>query len=250
MFHLAAFYESIDPAAALVTIAAVREEQFFVNGDDLRVPQNYANLIGAAALANDASVSRAQIQSPTLRILANLDVEPVVAALVFGSPPEQSFWPETPVELTPDEALNFAFLSDPAAAAVHQGFVFLSDGPQSPVSGKVFTVRATAAITLVAGSWVNGNLTFQQTLPAGRYMVVGMRARGTNLVAARLVFPEQVTRPGCLAVNAIADHDPFWTRFGRMGSFGEFPHTNPPTLDAFGVTDTAQTILLDLIRVA
>jgi hypothetical protein len=35
-----------------------------------------------------------------------------------------------------------------------------------------------------------------------------------------------------------------------MGVFGEFPHTNPPTLDCLGVTDTSQVILLDLIRVA
>jgi hypothetical protein len=248
--HLAAFYEDVDPAGALVTIAAVREETLFTNGPDLRVPTQLPNIIGAAALGNDASFARAQVQSPSLRILANLDVEPCVAALVFGSPPEESFWPVTPVGLTPDEALNFAVESNPAAGEVHHGLVVLADGPQLPVEGRIFTVRTTGAAALAAGAWVNTNLTFAQTLPAGRYQVVGMRARGTNLVAARLVFPEQVARPGVLAVNALADQDPYWTRFGRMGVFGEFPHTNPPTLDCLGVTDTSQVILLDLIRVA
>lgn len=249
MFHLSAFYQSVDPALALIAINAVREEMLFTNGVDLRVPTQLPNIIGAIGMANDASFTRAQVQSPSLRVLANLDVEPIVAALVLGSPPEQSFWPATPVELTPDEAVNFAVASDPAAAVVHQGLIFLADGPQVPVEGRIFTVRATAAITLAAGLWVNGNLTFSQTLPAGRYQVVGMRARGTNLVAARLVFPEQVARPGVLAVNAVGDLDPYWTRFGRMGVFGEFPHTNPPTLDAFGVTDAAQIVMLDLLRV-
>jgi hypothetical protein len=250
VFHLSAYYQSIDPGGALLAINAVREETLFTNGVDLRIPTQLPNIIGAIGMGNDASFTRAQIQSPSLRILANLDVEPIVAALVLGSPPEQSFWPATPVELTPDEAMNFAVLSDPAAPAGHYGLVFLSDGAQSPIEGRIFSVRCTATITQVVGTWVNGNLTFSQTLPAGRYQVVGMRARSTNMVAARLVFPEQVARPGVLAVNAVADLDPYWTRFGRMGVFGEFPHTNPPTVDVLGVTDTTEIFMLDLIRVS
>jgi hypothetical protein len=132
---------------------------------------------------------------------------------------------------------------------IHEAFVWLSDGPQAPISGNIFTIRATSAITLSSGIWVNGNLTFNQVLPAGRYAVVGMRVRGANLVAARLVFPAQFHRPGVLAVASIGNVDPYWPRFGRMGSFGEFENTVPPTLDALGVTDTVQTLLLDLIQV-
>lgn len=250
MFHLSAFEQSVDPALALMAINAVREEQFFTSGVDLRVPSALPFVVGAAATINDASLARAQLQSPSLRVKTNLDIEPIVQGLVFGSAPETSLWPETPVPVAPDEALNFAVQSDPAAAAIHRGFVFLSDGPQAPVAGEMFTIRATSGITLVTGTWVNGNLTLSQTLPAGRYAVVGMRARGTNLVAARLLFSEQVSRPGVLAVNAIGDLDLYWTRFGRMGEWGQFPHTIPPTVDCLGVTDTAQVYLLDLVRIA
>jgi hypothetical protein len=182
--------------------------------------------------------------------LANLDVEPIVQGLVFGSPPESLYHPEAPNPLVVDEALNFLVQSDPAAAAIHRGLVWLGDGPQAPVVGNFFTVRCTAAATLVTGTWVNANLVFAQSLPAGSYQVVGMRARSANLVAARLVFPEQVARPGVAAVNAIGDLDPFWARYGRMGVFGQFPHTNPPTVDFLGVTDTAEFVILDLLRVA
>jgi hypothetical protein len=68
-------------------------------------------------------------------------------------------------------------------------------------------------------------------------------------VAARLVFPEQVARPGVAAVNAIGDLDPYYFRYGRMGVWGEFPHTNPPTVDCLGVTDSSQIYLMDLLRV-
>lgn len=249
MFHVAAFAESIDPAGALVTINGVAEQQYTVTGDDWRVPSTLANIIGAACLENDASAARAQIQSPSLRVLANLDVEPIVAAAVFGTPPEQSFWPESPVPVVPDESINFAVQSDPAAAALHYGIVFFADGPQVPTSGQHFTVRATATIAQTTTTWVNGNLTFGQVLPAGRYQVIGMRCRSTDAVAARLVFSAGTARPGCLVVNALADLDPYWTRFGRMGVWGEFPHTNPPTLDVLGGAAAAQTVLLDLIKV-
>jgi len=242
------FAQSVDPAGVLLPITAAREEMFFTSGADFRVPSQLPFLIGALAMANDASVSRAQVQSPSLRILANLDVEPIVAAAVLGTPPEQSTWPATPIPLQADEALNFAILSDPAAAAIHYGHVLLSDGPQQPVSGTLFTVRATATIAQNTVNWVNGNLTFSQSLPAGRYAVVGMRARSTDAVAARLVFPEQMARPGVPVVNAIADLDPWYFRFGRIGVFGEFPHTNPPTLDVIGGAAAAQTIILDLVR--
>jgi len=249
MFTTVAWYQSIDPAGALTAINAVSDQHVTVSGADIRVPKGLANIIGAAALANDASVTRAQLQSPSLRATLNFDVEPVVAAAVFGSPAEQTFFPDTPVPLMENESLNFAILSDPAAAAVHYGLAWLSDGPVKPVTGKIYTVRCTAAAALAAGVWVNSALTFAQTLPAGDYQVVGMRARGTNLVAARLVFVGGVWRPGVPAINALGDLDTYWQRYGRMGVLGQFNSTTPPTVDCLGVTDTAQTIMLDLIKV-
>lgn len=250
MFHLAAFAESIDPAGALTAIAAVREEMIFTNGDDLRVPTSLPFLVGAAAAINDASLVRAQVQAPSLRLQANLDVEPVVNGATFGEPPEQSLFPMSPVPLTADEALNFAFESNPAAAALHYGLLWLSDGPQPETPGNVFTVRFTAAVQQTTTTWVNGNLTLGTTLPAGRYAVVGLRVRSTDLVAGRLVFPEQFNRPGVIGLNAIGEEDPYWTRYGRMGVFGEFPHTNPPTLDVLGGAAASQVGLLDLVRLA
>lgn len=250
MFHTVAWYESIDPAGALVPIAAVPDDTVSVSGDDIDVPEAMGHVIMQAVLGNDASLARGQFQSPSLRSVANIDCEPIVAALVFGSPPEGIFHPRSPVQLTPTEAVNCYVESDPAAAAVHYGLLTFADGPSQAIEGQIHTVRATAAASLSAGAWVNSALTFSQTLPVGRYRVVGFRARGTNLVAARLNFIGQFHRPGVPALNAIGDVDPWWTRYGRMGVFGEFHTNTPPSLDCLGVTDSAQVVLLDLIRTA
>lgn len=248
MFHLAAFEQSVDPAAAFIAINGIREEQFQVNGVDFRVRSGLENIIGAACTINDASAVRAQIQSPSLRTLANIDVEPIVLALLFGNRPISGFTPDMPIKVMGDENVNFFVQSDPAAAVIHRGFVWFADGAQAPAKGEYFTIRATSTVTLATGTWVNGNIAFGQVLPTGRYQVVGMRARGTNLVAARLVFPEQVPRPGCLATNALGDQSDEAFRHGNSGVWGEFDNTVPPTVDCLGTVDAAQTYLLDLVR--
>ncbi len=250
MFHIGAFYEEIDPAATLVNIAAVREEMIFTTGDDYRVPEGLAHLVGAAAIIGDPSGARAQVAAPSLRMHANLDIEPVVTgADSFGSPPEVLFHPTSPIPLTPDEAVTFLVESDPTVPEAHYGLILLADGPQAPVTGDFISIRATAAVPQAIDVWVNGNLTFAQTLPAGRYQVIGFRCRSTDGVAARLVFPAQVARPGVPCVNVIGDLDPGVFRFGRFGVFGEFPHTIPPTLDILGGTASSQVVLLDLLKV-
>ncbi len=249
MLHLFAFEESVDPGNAFNDINCVPDQAVFSETTNMRVPEELPFFVGQAALINDASAARAQIVSPSLRATMNVDVEPVIAALVFGSPPEGIWHGDSPVRLDKFEAVNFSMLSDPAAAVIHRGLLILSDGAVSQVKGEIFTIRATAAITLATGTWVNGALTFGQTLPTGRYQIVGMRARGTNLVAARLVFIGGKFRPGVPALNAIGDLDPWWTRYGGMGVLGEFHTNNPPTVDCLGVTDTAQTFLFDLIKV-
>jgi hypothetical protein len=208
------------------------------------------NIVGQAALGADASMAAAQVQSPSLRAMVNLDIEPVVAAAVFGSPPEVLFHPLAPVSVVADEPVTFAVNSDPSGAVVHYGLVWFGDGPQQPVPGNIFSVAATSALTLAAGTWVNGVLAFNQTLPLGRYTIVGMRARGANLVASRLVFVGGAFRPGVPAINAVGDLDPVIFRYGRHGAFGVFHSNTPPTVDCLGVTDTTQQYIFDLLQVA
>lgn len=250
MFHTAAYYEVLDGAAVLHEIAAVNDQPLTISGDNIRVPKSMSNIIGEACLsAADAALTSARLNSPSLRSFSYPEIRPLINAVVFGSPPEGILHPKSPIPLQGDEDLRFEINSDDATTAAEYGLVWFSDGQHGEVNGDIHPVRCTAGITLSAGVWVNGGLTFTQTLPVGRYQIVGMRAEGSNLVAARLVFVDQMARPGVPAVNDVADQDHDLTRYGRMGVFGAFDHTNPPTLDALGVTDTSQVIILDLMKV-
>ena len=250
MHHMLAYYESQDLGGAFVPVAAVNERNFTTVGDDFRIPKSMPFILGCQPMLNHATVVQAQLQSPSLRANANPNYEPIVNGLVLGSPPEITYHPTTPIPVIADESLNLYLEGTPGGAVVGQGLVIIGDGAHTPIQGNIYTVRATSAITLAAGVWVNGVLDFGQVLPSGRYQVVGMRARGSNLVAARLAFSDQAASPGVPAVNAITDLDVAIFRYGRFGVWGEFDHTTPPSVDAFGVTDSAQVYLLDLIRIS
>jgi len=249
MFHTAAFFQSVDPGNAFQAIPGVQDAAITVSGNDIRVPKPLPFVVGYGGVINDASLIRAELQSPSLRATFNLDVEPLVQGKIFTNPQLFNIIIGNGVPVMPDESLNWFVQSDPAAAAIHYGLVLLADAPLQPVKGNYYSIRATSAVTLVAGTWVNGPLTFLQVLPAGSYQVVGMRARGTNLLAARLVFVGGTYRPGVPGVSAIGGLDNDYQRFGNMGVFGQFDNTTPPTVDCLGDTDAAQSFIFDLIKV-
>jgi len=247
MFQLAAFAESIDPGATLVNVAAVPDDTVFVSGDDMRVPRALPYLLGEAALISATLPVQAQVQSPSLRQVANIDVFPIGTGVEFGSPEDMILHQQSPIPMRADEAANFLVNSDPGGAVAHYGLLWFGDGPQQRVNGNIYTVRVTVAATLSAVVWVNASLTFAQDLPVGNYDVVGMQGYGSGLVAARLNFVGGAWRPGIPCGASITDNIGHQFRSGKMGVFGTFHTNTPPTVDCLGATGTSQTFYLDLL---
>lgn len=246
--HLAAFAESIDPAGALVNIAGVTDDSILVSGDDIRVPTELPFLLGEAALISATSPVQAQLQSPSLRQIANIDIDPAALGLVFGDPAELSWHGQSPVPLRGDEALNFLANTNPASAEIHYGLVWFGDGPVQPVNGDIYSIRATASITAVATSWVSGELTFGQDLPVGNYDVVGLRVREAGMVAARLNFKGGAFRPGVPGAVAMDDKISEMFRHGRAGVFGTFHTNTPPAIEIIAAAGAINpVVILDVI---
>lgn len=240
-------YETSASEAALTAITPIPDPTLRISGNDFYVPKSMNQVIAAAAMINSAAATlRAQIQAPSLRATLNFDISPINNGLIFGNLPRLSYLQDSPLQLVENEPLD-VFVQN-GAAVMNRAFIWLADGPIQPVKGKIFTVRATGAASLVTASWVNTALTFQQTLPSGHYQCVGLRVWGANLVAARLFFVGSPWRPGVPALNSEDQWDMNKWRFGNMGVLGEFDNTVPPTLDCMGVTDTAQVVLLDLVK--
>ena len=242
-------YELSQSNAALTALTPIPDGTLRVAGNDFFVPLKMNNICWAAAMINSATATlRAQVQSPSLRATLNIDVAPIANGLVFGSlPPVIRAW-DTPFPLVENEPLDF--FNQNGAAVMNRGFIELCDGPIKPVTGKVYTVRATLAITLTTATWQNGALTLAQTLPAGTYQVVGCRVWSANSCAFRIFFVGSAFRPGGLTANAEANQEWIDWRYGNIGVWDQFSNIVPPSFDVMGITDTAEVVYLDLIKVS
>ena len=249
MQHLVGWYQDVDQGAAAADIDAIPDDTLFAQGDIIRVPPDMSNVMAVACVTAATTFTSAQLQSPSLRQLANFDILPAVRTATFGTLPALCYLGRNPISLVANESLTFNTNTDHGSAIEIYGLLWLTDGPVVPVSGEIFSVRATAAITLADGAWTNGNLTFTQDLPFGRYQVVGMRAESTYLKSAGLVFPRAPWSPGVPGANAPGDNDRQEFRYGNGGVLGEFDSNQPPTVDMIGVTDTSENVILDLIKV-
>lgn len=247
MFTLVGYSETYTGAATLDQVTPIADAHVRVEGNNIIVPPGMANLLGVYGLGS--VLTQVRIDTPSLRRMLLLDVEPFDTNAEPASIPPLFNMFYSPIAL--DEAEPMRFLASASGAGTVTGLVWLGDGAQSPVTGEIFTARATASVSCTTGAWTNGALTFDQTLPAGRYQCVGMRAYGAGLAAARLVFVGQSWRPGCIGFDGYGDIDHPIFRRGAAGIWGEFTHDQPPTVDFLAVASTSsEVVYLDLIKVA
>src|SRR5260221_3675567 len=186
---LVAFGQSVSASGVMTQINGVPDQSITVQVGDIRIPGFASQLVMVAVLSNDASAARAQLSSPSLRAMINDDIEPVIANKVFGSPIEPYWRGSRPIPLVVNESLNLFVQNAQAAAVLHYGLVWLADGPVAPVTGNVFSIRATSTVALVARAWVDDTLGGASGVPYVQLQVVGVPAPGADLAAAGLRYP-------------------------------------------------------------
>lgn len=247
MFHLSAYAETQDTGGVLTNVAALADPSLTVSGDNIQVPDFGPMLLGAFGLS--AGISRCQLQAPSLRRVINQEITALFPALKATTITYPFLFPQSPTPLDINEQLQALVAETTAGAELSTVLVWLCDKPIEPVAGDIYSIRVTAAQTLVAGQWTNGALVFDQVLPVGKYAVVGAVFTGATLQAFRFVFQSQANRPGGLGMAAVTGFTVPQFRQGALGVWGEFMSTNPPTVDFLATAaDAAQTGVIDVIK--
>lgn len=204
------------------------------------IPQKTLRLQRLYALAPNAT--EISIDSPLTRPIGPPQIQP------FDTGTEPSTLP--PINKYDANAMTWA-TNDPmgirvsragSGAADCQVLGWVSDTQVGKVDGPTWPVKMSVPSTvLTTTSWVGQTATVGQSLPPGNYRVVGMSALGSTLLAARLVFQNQVWRPGCLAQDAAAEYDWEWFRRGNFGDYGVFNAYALPTVELVGLSAGAAT---------
>jgi|Deesub1362B_J571_1020462.scaffolds.fasta_scaffold03063_2 hypothetical protein len=248
MFTTIAYAQSILTSGTVQPIDAVPDTHVTVKDKFIYIP-DLNQVVGYGGALSDR-VSESYFRAPSLRRIVNLYIGEQNNSQV-GAKVGQHYFPEAPVGLVKNEGLEL--LSDGGGdgttAQYVIGYVLLSDGPITPVVAESFTIKATASISTTAGEWSNGPITFAQTLPVGRYQVIGARCESPTGVAFRFVPVGEFYRPGGVCVTGDGIDAPEIQRRGGLGVWFEFDSVTPPTLDILtSGTDSSQVLYLDIVK--
>ena len=252
MFTLIA-YDEICPTSenAYHAVDPIDDQQAKIEGD--RVYIGDLNQILGYGVASGEVITAAFLSSPSLRRLALLDILPIRQSDDFAALNAVNWKLESPTPLETNEGLEAYVFTNVGAPAVNTHVaVWLCDGPITPVTGDIFHVNATATIVQLDAEWVNTEIDFRQTLPVGRYQVVGAYCWMTDLMLFRFVPIGESHRPGGVGGIALDSPCPAVQRDGGLGVWFEFDQVTPPSVDILGnigAAGTAVDMVLDLIKV-
>lgn len=249
MFHTCAYYSATVPIAAVdFDMPAISDPAVTVSPNGHFIFMFPPKVIGAYAL--EANLTRAKIQTPKTRALANPYLRPIDRAAAVPQRANYCDMVHTPIMLNPIDETQLLFSNNAGAAEPGFGALWIDDGNTQFPRGNIFTVRGTTAFTPTLGAWSSAQITLDQVLPAGRYAVVGMELVGAGNFIGRLIFPLQQLRPGVIASAAFGNFPGDYFHRGYMGEFGQFESVAQPLIDVFCIVATANPeVYLDLIKV-
>ncbi len=264
-FRTIAYYQSSNPTAFTAITNLTDDTMTKIDTTHYKVPSQ--NLV-LASYGYGTILQQYQIKTPSLsggnRLPIEIDDVDQTATQPSKLTPNLVDFSAMPIPLVAGEGLEADVITSGATAAGNFVVMWLGDGMNDYVTGQYMPgVRATSSTTLTAHAWTNCTLTFDYSLPAGGYSVVGMRAESATGVAARLAFPELGPRPGVLAGTAYSVRQQFRTTMnyertfpaiapaGQFISWGSFVQDSPPSVDFLAVAaDTAEQVVLDLVKIA
>lgn len=245
-FHLAAYRGSVGAGLSDVDIAAVTDGQLTIANSHFVLPRR-ARVLYAAGFG--VNLSRLLLNTPKLRTVGLPSLVPINITATVPSPPNVVNLTDKFMLVDMVDEISVQASSSDAGAQTMTCLIAFGFEYKAPPALPTYRIRATGAITAVVGSWTSGSMTLTQTIPRGRYAVVGMDIVGTNLLGGRLVFAGYGFRPGVVARNAVSGipHPMFQT--DALGVFGEFDSINLPTLEILaGAANSAQEVFLDLVQ--
>ena len=274
MFHLETFSSSIatgaNTFAQLTYVSTDAVLQKLVNG--MQVSPQLSKLM--AVMGVGAHLVHVRAQAPSMLPNPYVSLSPNNRGSAFESPPRFWDYSNNPIALRLTEEFDIFATQNSGGSETEYVACLFTDGVMTPAPavrtgptingvGGFFTLHGTATTTLTAGAWTNipaSSITFDQSLPAGTYAVVGMRAFSATGLFFRL-FPQYTPlwRPGGVCVQAYDQLDPPGQRFvsgwGRStsnwGVWLNFYSNTVPGLEIFAVSaDTAEEVWFDVIKLS
>jgi len=246
MFHTLAFYGA-SIGSSYEAVSGVTDGLFTLTTDSKFVVGD--NLYVFAGWAGGGDLTGARVSSPSLVRRGRPLLRPWTLSSTPGNDPNMAVLLDRPT-LIP-KAEKFTLEAQASGTSVH-GVLFVLKEPlrQVPAKGDFLTLSGNSSASSTANQWTEVSVNWDETLPNGKYAVIGSECHSTDAVAHRWIFDSQQLRPGGLSTTSGGErtHSLFYD--GKLGVWGEFTAQVPPRLEVFttGISSD-HTVYLQVVRV-
>lgn len=247
MPQIYAFTSSVTAGATNAQLNAVTGSAEFVQNQRLVLAEDkfllWAYVVGP-------SLTKCRINSPSLRAQMLPRIYPFHRASLPGDMPPVADYSGLGIVLRAREEIAIETDNDLSMGNErHYAILCVGSASAAPPRGPEFVIVATGSTTLVANTWTLVNLTFEQSIPAGRYRIVQFIPRSSNGIAARIVIPGAAERHGTLCINAAGQEPNRFLLGARYGDYGVFDSVALPAVEFLAsAADTTQEVYLGLVR--
>ena len=247
MPHIIAFHATVSAGADNAPLSAVQGTAEYVQNNRHVLAQDQYVLW---AYVQGVNLTRARIDAPSLRAFTPPRLPYFRRGGNPGNEPPLNDFAHLGLILRGAEEISVQTSND-LGTGNQNHYAVLCVGPtlSPPSRGPDFWVRATGNTTLTPHQWTNVPLTLESQLPAGNYRIVRLVARSVSGIAARVITPGSIWRPGVICINSEghAPHRHFVD--GRYGDYGTFSTVALPSVEFLASTaDTAQEVYFGLVR--
>lgn len=227
-----------DYSAGLVSVPVVADVLIRTNNNVIQLSddwQVFASRFGGIGL------TRLRLSSAQSRIRGYPNLDPFAAVALGGDLPIMNDMRDNPIQLYNGE--NVTLQATNGASNIANGCLFMSRDPlnfNQPPNGLRWC-SFTCVGAGVANVWSSTmNVVLDDDLEAGNYAVYGLRFYEATTYFARLVFKNQVERPGCVA-NQAKTQRAMDVMGDNFGMYGTFQSITPPFIEVVANATAALT---------
>lgn len=228
---------ALDASAGLVTAPFIADPLIRASNNVIQLSDNWDMIF---SYFGGIGLNRVRLSSANSRIRGYPNLIPLTASTLSGDNPPVNDARDQPIKLYDGENVTIQVTNGAANNVI--GLLQLArPGENYNINQSgLRKIRFTASLTSVAFGWgPEANVVLDDDLEAGTYNVYGFQLYEADAVAARLVFKNQVERPGTICGQLVTDR-PWPPLQGGLGLLGSFESITPPFIQAMHVAAAVQ----------
>lgn len=217
-----------DYSAGLVTVPVIADVLIRTQSNIIQLSDDWQII---AARLGGVGLTRFRLSSAQSRIRGFPNLDPLSAVVLGGDFPSVANLKDDPIQVYNGENVTLQATNGGAQPTI--GCLFMTRDAinyNQPPNGLRW-ISFTAPGTGTLNTWSSPiNVVLDDDLEAGNYAVYGLRFYEATTYFARLIFKDQVERPGVIA-NQTKTQKPQDVVLGMLGMYGRFQSITPPFIE-------------------